>query len=103
MGASSKPPNTDSRERRADSRLATRLRAVIDSIEHGTSTFTAKGFSRTGAFLERGDPNLALPPVGSTIRVVFHWPLETHMAPVRVEATVIHHAPDGMGIKFEIA
>lgn len=103
MSTSSKPPNTGRRERRTDSRLATRLRAVIDSVEHGTLTFTAKGFSRTGAFLERGDPNLALPPVGSTIGVVFHWPLETHMAPVRVEATVIHHAPDGIGIKFEIA
>lgn len=102
MSASSKPSKA-APERRADPRLATQLRAVIDSAEHGTLTFTAKGFNRSGAFLERRDRDTALPAVGSVVRVVFHWPLETHMAPVRVEATVIHHAPDGMGIKFEIA
>jgi len=30
-------------------------------------------------------------------------PASARLAPVRVEATVIHHAPDGMGVKFEIA
>lgn len=103
MSASSKPSNAGRPERRVDPRLATQLRAVIDSVEHGMLTFTAKGFSRSGAFLERRDRGAALPAVGSVVRLVFHWPLETHMAPVHVEATVVHHAPDGMGVKFEIA
>lgn len=103
MSAPSKSSNTGHHERRADSRLATQLQAVIDSVEHGTLTFTAKGFSRSGAFLERRDQETVLPAVGSVVRLVFHWPLETQIAPVQVEATVIHHAPDGMGVKFEIA
>ena len=102
MGSSSKPSKAATPERRADQRLATQLRAVIETAD-GTLTFTAKGFSRSGAFLERRDQDAMLPAVGSVVHLVFHWPLETHIAPVQVEATVIHHTPDGMGVKFQIA
>lgn len=89
-------------DRRADPRLATRLKAVIVDAEHGERVFTASGFNRRGAFLQRLDQTTALPPIGGVVQLTFHWPLETHMPPVRIEATVIHQAENGVGVKFDI-
>ena len=89
-------------DRRADPRLATRLKAVIVDAEHGERVFTAGGFNRRGAFLQRLDEATVLPPMGSVVQLTFSWPLETHMPPVRVEATVIHQTENGVGVKFDI-
>lgn len=90
-------------DRRSNPRLATRIQAVIEDTEHGSLVFTASGFSRTGAFLKPRDYHAQLPRSGSVVQLVFHWPLETHIPPVRVEATVIHQNEQGLGVKFEIA
>jgi len=95
----SPPPSID---RRLDPRLATRIEAVVADLQHGNLAFTASGFSRTGAFLRRHDRSTPLPPVGSRIEIVFSWPLETDIPPVRVEATVIRQSEDGVGVRFEI-
>lgn len=89
-------------DRRLDQRLTTRLDATVEDAEHGTLVFTTSGFSRSGAFLRRRDPTSPLPVIGSVINIVFSWPLETQMPPVRVEATVVRQAEDGVGVRFEI-
>ena len=90
-------------DRRTDPRLMTRLEAIIEDAEHGSLVFLASGFSRTGAFLQRRDRSAPLPTIGSTVHIVFHWPLETQMAPVRVEARVVRQTEEGVGVQFEIA
>jgi hypothetical protein len=89
-------------ERRMDERLTTRLDAAVEDAVHGTLVFTTSGFSRSGAFLRRRDAATPLPVVGSVIKIVFSWPLETQMPPVRVEATVVRQAEDGVGVRFKI-
>jgi hypothetical protein len=90
-------------DRRLDPRITTRIDAIVDDAEHGSLVFTASGFSRTGAFLRRREHDTPLPLVGSVIRLVFHWPLETKIPPVRVEAKVIRRTDDGVGVLFDIA
>lgn len=90
-------------DRRVDPRLATRLDAIVDDVRYGALTFTASGFSRSGAFLQRRDPETPLPMIGSLIQIVFRWPLETQIPPVRVQATVVRQTDDGVGVQFEIA
>lgn len=90
-------------DRRLDPRLATRLEAVVDDPRHGALTFVASGFSRSGAFLQRRDASVPLPAVGSLIQIVFRWPLETQIPPVRVEARVVRQTEDGVGVHFQIA
>lgn len=92
----------DHGDRRSDPRTATRIEAVIDDARYGSLVFTAGGFSRTGAFLQRRDDGALLPPVGDVIPLVFRWPLETRIPPVRVEAKVIRRNDDGVGVQFEI-
>lgn len=82
--------------------MSTRLAAVIEDPQHGSLIFTASGFSRTGAFLQRVDAGTPLPQIGDTIKLVFHWPLETKIPPVRVEAKVIRQSDDGVGVEFSI-
>lgn len=93
----------DSNDRRLDPRLATRLTAIIEHSQHGSLAFTASGFSRTGAFLQRLDNSTPLPTVGETVKLVFNWPLETKIPPVRVEAKVMRLADDGIGVQFDIS
>lgn len=90
-------------DRRLDQRITSRLEAVVEYGAHGPTVFTTCGFSRSGAFLRRRDNTLPLPPIGSVINILFRWPLETQMPPVRVEATVVRHGDDGVGVRFEIA
>jgi hypothetical protein len=90
-------------DRRLDPRISTRIDAVVDDAQHGSLVFTASGFSRTGAFLRRREPGTPLPVVGSVIQLVFNWPLETKIPPVRVEAKVIRQTEDGVGVLFDIA
>ena len=97
-GAKAKPA-----DRRLDQRLTTRLEAIVDDGANGTLVFTTSGFSRSGAFLRRRDELTALPPIGSVIRITFRWPLDTQMPPVKIEAKVVRHASDGVGVRFEIA
>jgi len=89
-------------DRRSDPRMSTRLEATINDGRNGTLAFTASGFSRTGAFLLRRDKATALPAVGSVVQLAIHWPLETKLKPVRVEAKVIRQTEDGIGVQFEI-
>lgn len=90
-------------ERRGEPRLTTRLvSAIIEDPQRGALVFTANGFSRTGAFLQRLDKSTPLPGVGDIIKLVFHWPIETKMAPVRVDAKVVRQADNGVGVQFEI-
>lgn len=89
-------------DRRLDPRESTRLDAVIEDAQHGLLVFTASGFSRTGAFLQRRDPATPLPLVGATIRLMFRWPLETQIPPVQVDARVIRQTEDGVGVQFNI-
>jgi len=91
-----------SADRRLDPRMSTRLQAVVEDAKHGTLTFTASGFSRTGAFLQRRDSATPLPAIGSVIQLAIHWPLETKLKPVEVEAKVIRQTNDGVGVQFEI-
>lgn len=102
MSPSSKDSGRKPPERREDERLATRIDAVIDDVRYLSLVFTASGFSRTGAFLQRREGTGALPAVGSTIRLIFRWPLETNMPPVRVDAKVMRQTDDGVGVQFEI-
>lgn len=90
-------------DRREDTRLATRLDAIVDDVRYGALTFTASGFSRSGAFLQRRDGDTPLPMIGSLIEIVFRWPLETQIPPVRVQATVVRQTDNGVGVQFEIA
>lgn len=92
----------DNSERRLDPRIGTRLAAIIEDAQHGSLIFTASGFSRTGAFLQRLDKDTPLPAINSVVQLVFHWPLETKMPPVRVEAKVMRHTSEGVGVQFEI-
>ena len=97
------PDAQEHNDRRLDPRITTRIEAVVDHAEHGSLVFTASGFSRTGAFLRRHEHETPLPLVGSVIQLVFHWPLETKIPPVRVEAKVIRRTEDGVGVQFDIA
>lgn len=96
------PTSKDPAERREDARLATHIEAVIDDARYQSLVFTASGFSRTGAFLQRREGTVPLPAVGSAIRLVFRWPLETAIPPVRVDARVVRQTDDGVGVQFEI-
>jgi hypothetical protein len=89
-------------ERRQEPRYPARLEAVVEDGQHGTLTFTASGFSRTGAFLRRRDNDTPLPAIGSAVKLSFIWPLETQIPPVRVQATIVRHTEDGVGVQFEI-
>jgi PilZ domain len=89
-------------DRRMDQRLTTRLDATVEDAEHGALHFTTSGFSRSGAFLKRRDDAAPLPVIGSVIQIVFSWPLDTQMPPVRVEATVVRQTEDGVGVRFQI-
>lgn len=89
-------------ERRIEPRYPARLEAVVEDTEHGKLTFTASGFSRAGAFLRRRDNDTPLPSIGSIVKLSFIWPLETQIPPVRVEATIVRHTEDGVGVQFEI-
>jgi len=89
-------------ERRLDPRHGTRLVAEVEDPRLGALAFTATGFSRTGAFLQRIGREVPLPAVGSIVQLTLHWPIETHIPPVRVEAEVIRQAEDGVGVRFEI-
>ena len=89
-------------DRRVDPRMSTHLQAVIEDAKHGSLAFTASGFSRTGAFLQSCDTSKPMPAVGSTVQLVIHWPLQTKLRPVRVEAKVIRHTDDGIGVQFDI-
>lgn len=102
MNPISKDPARTPAERREDERLATRIEAIIDDVRYQSLVFTASGFSRTGAFLQRREGTQPLPQVGSAIRLVFRWPLETEMPPVRVDAKVVRQTGDGVGVQFEI-
>ena len=97
-GAATKRP-----DRRLDQRITSRLEAVVEDAARGETVYTTSGFSRSGAFLRRRDAAVPLPPVGSVINILFRWPLETQMPPVRVEATVVRHGDNGVGVRFEIA
>lgn len=103
MSANQKDSSPKRLERRTEQRLTTRLEAVVEDSAHGPLHFTTSGFSRSGAFLRRRDDATPLPSVGSVIRITFRWPLETQMPPVRVEATVVRLADDGVGVRFQIA
>ncbi|HKQ29961.1 MAG TPA: PilZ domain-containing protein [Burkholderiales bacterium] len=89
-------------DRRAEPRYPARLEAIVDDTQHGRLVFTASGFSRTGAFLRRRDSGTPLPRIGGTIKLSFNWPIETHIPPVLVEAKVVRHTNDGIGVQFEI-
>ncbi|HEX9810841.1 MAG TPA: PilZ domain-containing protein [Burkholderiales bacterium] len=103
MTAKNDGARAKSADRRLDQRLTTRLEAIVEDDANGSLVFTTSGFSRSGAFLRRRDEHTALPPIGSVIQITFRWPLETHMPPVQVEATVVRHTDDGVGVRFEIA
>lgn len=103
MNADKKDDAATRVDRRMDQRLTTRLDATVEDAERGTLHFTTSGFSRSGAFLKRRDDATPLPAVGAVVQIVFRWPLETHMPPVRVEATVVRHADDGVGVRFQLA
>jgi PilZ domain len=103
MNAGKKDDAAAQGDRRMDQRLTTRLDAAVEDAEHGTLHFITSGFSRSGAFLKRRDGATPLPAIGSVIQIVFRWPLETHMPPVRVEATVVRQTDDGVGVRFQIA
>lgn len=90
-------------DRRLDPRENTRLEAVVRDAQHGTLVFTAGRFSRTGAFLTPRDPATPLPAVGATIRLTFHWPLQTEIPPVEVDAKVVRQTDDGVGVQFDIS
>jgi len=89
-------------ERRLDPRHGTHLVAEVEDPRLGTLVFTATGFSRTGAFLQRTSHDDPLPGIGSIVQLTLHWPLETHIPAVRVEAEVIRQVEDGVGVRFEI-
>ncbi len=89
-------------ECRADPRYDTRVEATIEDSRYESTVFTTSGFSRSGAFLQRTNTGAALPPVGSIIKLVLHWPLQTQMPPVRIEAKVIRQTPDGIGVRFDL-
>lgn len=99
---SSKPNTAAKLDRRIDPRMGTRLQAIVQDAKYGALAFTASGFSRTGAFLQRRDDTTPLPAIGSVIQLSIHWPLETKLKPVRVEAKVIRQTEDGVGVQFEI-
>jgi hypothetical protein len=102
MGSEQDRGAVSDEDRRTDPRMSTRLEAVVEDAEHGTLRFTASGFSRTGAFLQRRDNTTPLPAVGSTVQLVFNWPLDTKLPSVRVEATVIRQTDDGVGVRFQL-
>jgi hypothetical protein len=90
-------------DRRLDPRYNTRVEATIEDSKYESIVFTTSGFSRTGAFLQpRQNTTAPLPMVGTIIKLIFHWPLETHMPPIRVEAKVIRQTSDGIGVRFEL-
>lgn len=95
-------PVLDQLDRRLDARMSTRLHAVVEDPRLGSLVFTASGFSRTGAFLQRRDKNGVLPAIGSVVKLEIHWPLETKLRPVEVEARVVRQTDDGVGVQFEI-
>jgi hypothetical protein len=100
---SSNQPSNDEAERRAEPRYPARLDAVVEDGQNGKLFFVASGFSRTGAFLRRRDSGTPLPMIGCVVKISFNWPIETHIPPVSVEATVIRHTNEGVGVQFEIA
>jgi hypothetical protein len=89
-------------ERRMDPRHSANVEAIVDDPQRGPLQFTARGFSRTGAFLQRRDADTPLPAVGETIHLMFKWPLETQIPPVKVEARVVRQTADGVGVQFDI-
>jgi hypothetical protein len=99
--SSNQRDNTEA-DRRAEPRYPARLEAVVDDEQNGKLFFTASGFSRTGAFLRRRDSGTPLPMIGSVVKLSFNWPIETHIPPVCVEAKVVRHTNEGVGVQFEI-
>ena len=93
---------SNSTDRRVDARTDTRIEAVIDDVRYDSLVFIASGFSRTGAFLRRPDDGALLPALDSVIPLVFRWPLETRIPPVRVAAKVVRRTGDGIGVQFAI-
>lgn len=89
-------------ERRTEPRYPARLEATVDDGQYGKLNFTASGFSRTGAFLRRRDSGTPLPMIGAVIKLSFNWPIETHIPPLTIEAKVIRHTNDGVGVQFEV-
>ena len=74
---------------------------LTDGI-NAVSTFTARDFSPTGAFLEKNEADTPLPAIDSKVHLKIMWPLETHILPVEVEADVRRVADDGVGVSFVI-
>src|SRR5687767_7675319 len=89
-------------DRRLDPRYDTRIEATVDDPKYGKLFFTTTEFSRTGALLLPRDKKLPMPAIGSVVNLVLHWPLETQMPPVRLEAKVIHQRDEGIGVRFEL-
>ena len=90
-------------DRRSEPRYPTQVVATIEDAQYKSTTFTTNGFSRTGAFLQPSEAGTPLPPVGTVINLVLHWPIDTDMPPVRLEARVIHQTEHGVGVRFQLS
>jgi hypothetical protein len=74
---------------------------LVDGVL-GTLTFQARNMSKSGAFLERTEPSMPLPAVGATVHLIIKWPLESELAPVKLDADIVRQEDNGVGVRFVV-
>lgn len=89
-------------EKREMLRNAVNMKVSLTDADGITRDYTARNFSTDGAFLERKEESTPLPTIGSKVKLVISWPLETHLDPVDITAEVAHTKEDGVGVSFHI-
>jgi hypothetical protein len=87
-------------ERRVSMRFPVSIE--VEMMEEGglLVTFHATDISRTGAFLRLRDSGVLLPGLGSKLKLLLKWPVDTPTPPVNINAEVVRLESDGVGVKF---
>jgi len=87
-------------ELRGSPRVSVSINVDVQENDHVQVTFSAIDISRTGAFLKCSQPGVKLPLLGSRLKLLLRWPVETPTPPVNVNARVVRLEADGFGVKF---
>lgn len=87
-------------EKRRHFRTPVTITAEVTSADGSVVTLVAQDLSKSGAFLAK-DGNSPLPALGAKVHLVIKWPLETGAPPVEVDAEVMRHTDEGIGVSFE--
>lgn len=87
-------------EKRQHYRTPVAITAEVTSADGSVVTLIAQDLSKTGAFLAK-DGDVTVPELGAKVHLVIKWPLETGAPPVEVDAEVMRHTDEGIGVLFQ--